>query len=162
MQMCLLCPKVALDGFRHDQLEDTAEIKRLQRARRVAISHAYSQALKTFQVLSPPSMRLLYSADYLCRARKAVTRCARTHHLKRARWIVHTRMPGRPFRSLNLPSCFHRDLTNSFAERAGLSRFVQGPTASQEQGGSPSPSPTRKPARPFRSLALPSYFHRDL
>ena len=78
MQMCLLCPEVALDGFRHEQLEETAEIKRLQRARRVAISHSYSQAMKTFQVLSPPSMRRLCSADYLCRARKAVTRFART------------------------------------------------------------------------------------
>ena len=58
MQICLLCPKVALDGFRHEQLEETDEIKRLQRARRVAISHAYSHALKTFQVLSPASMRL--------------------------------------------------------------------------------------------------------
>ena len=39
MQMCLLCPEVALDGFRHEEeLEETAEIKRLQRARRVAIS----------------------------------------------------------------------------------------------------------------------------
>ena len=45
MQMCLLCPEVALNGFRHEQLEETAEIKRLQRARRVAISHACSQAL---------------------------------------------------------------------------------------------------------------------
>ena len=54
MQMCLLCPEVTLDGFRHEQLEETAEIKRLERARRVAISHAYSQALTTFQVLSPP------------------------------------------------------------------------------------------------------------
>ena len=62
MQMCLLCPEVALDGFRHEQLEETAKIKRLQR---VAISHAYSQALKTLQVLSPPSMRLLYTVDYL-------------------------------------------------------------------------------------------------
>ena len=62
MQMCLLCPKVALDGFRHEQLEETAEIKRFQRARRVAISHTYSRALKSFQVLSPPFMRLLYSA----------------------------------------------------------------------------------------------------
>ena len=91
MEMCLLCPKVTLDGFKHDQLEETAEIKRLQRARRVAISHAYSHALKTFQVLSPPSMRLLYSSYCLCRARRAVTRCARTHRLKRARRIVHTR-----------------------------------------------------------------------
>ena len=73
-----------------------------------------------------------------------------------------TRKPERPFRNLALPSCFHRDLKNSFAERGGLSRFVQGPTASQEQGGSPSPPPTCKPARPFRSLALPSCFHRDL
>ena len=81
--MCLFCPEVALDGFRHEQFQETAEIKRLQRARRVAISHAYSHAFKTFQVLSPPSMRLSYSFDYLCRARRAVTRCARTHHLKR-------------------------------------------------------------------------------
>ena len=75
---------------------------------------------------------------------------------------MHTRKPAKPFRSIALPSCFHRDLQNSFAERAGLSRFVQGPIASQEQGGSPSPPPTRKPARPFRSIALPSCFHRDL
>ena len=90
MQMCLLCPEVALDGFRHEYLEETAEIKRLKRARRVAISHAYSPALKTFQVLSPPSMRLLYSAHYLCRARRAVTFCARTHRLKRARRILRS------------------------------------------------------------------------
>ena len=94
MQMCLSCPQVALDGFRHKQLEETAEIKRLQRARRVAISHASSPAVKTFQVLSPPFMRLLYSVDYLCRARKAVTRCARTHRLTRARRIVHS--PAHP------------------------------------------------------------------
>ena len=143
--MCQLCPEVALDSFRHEQLEETAEIKRLQRARRVAISHANSHALKTLQVLSPPCMRLLCSADYLRRAWKAVTHCARTHHLKRARRIVPTRKPGTPFRSLALPICFQMDLTNSFAERAGLSRFVQGLTASQEQGGSPSPTPTRKP-----------------
>ena len=47
-----------------------------------------------------------------------------------------TRKPERPFRNLALPSCFHRDLTNSFAERRGLSRFLQGPNALQEQGGS--------------------------
>ena len=88
MQMCLLCPKVALDGFRHVQFEETAEIKRLQRAQRVAISHAYSHALKTFQVLSPPSMRLLYSAYCLCRARRAVTLCARTYRLTRARRVA--------------------------------------------------------------------------
>ena len=34
VQMCLLCPEVALDIFRHEQLEGTAEIKRLQRAMR--------------------------------------------------------------------------------------------------------------------------------
>ena len=99
MQMCLLYPEVALDGFRHEQLEETAEIKRLERAQRVAISHAYSHALQTFQVLSPASRRLLYSPDYLCRARMAVTRCAKTHHLTRSRRIVPTRKPERPFRS---------------------------------------------------------------
>ena len=45
--MCLSCPEIALGGFRHVQLEGTAEIKRLKRARRIAISHAYSQALRT-------------------------------------------------------------------------------------------------------------------
>ena len=122
-----------------------ARTHRLTRARSLAISHAYSQALITFQVLSPAFRRLLYSPDYLCRARRAVTRFARTHHLKRTRGIVHTRKPGRPFRSLAFPSGSHRDLTNSFAERGGLSRFVQGPTALKEQRGSPSPAPTRKP-----------------
>ena len=162
MQMCLLCPEVALDGFRHEQLEETAEIKRLERARRVAISHAYTHALTTFQVLSPPSMRLLCSSDYLCIARTAVTRCARTHHLKRARRIVHTRNPARPFRSLALPSGLQTNLAYSYAELGGLSRFVQSPTASQEQGGSPFPPPTRKPARPFRSLALHLCFQMNL
>ena len=51
--MCLLCPEVALDGFRREQLEETAEVKRLQRARRIAITHAYSQALNTFQGPQP-------------------------------------------------------------------------------------------------------------
>ena len=88
MKMCLLCPKVALDGFKHEQFEETAEIKRLQRARRVAVSPAYSHALKTFQVFSPPSMRLLYSAYCLCRARRAVTLCARTYRLTRARRVA--------------------------------------------------------------------------
>ena len=45
---------------------------------------------KTFQVLSPPSRRLLYSLNLLCRSRRAVTWCALTHRLKRARRISHT------------------------------------------------------------------------
>ena len=48
-----------------------------------------------------------------------------------------TRKPGRPFRSLALPSCFKMDPKNSWAEHGGLSRVVQGPTASKEQGLSP-------------------------
>ena len=139
-----------------------ARTHRLTRATRVAVSRAYSKALKTFRVLSPPSRRSLYSPDNICRARRAVTRFARTHHLKRTRGIVHTRKPARPFRSLALPSCFNRDRSNSFAERGGLSRFVQGPTASKEQGGSCAPMPTRKLARPFRSYALPSCSYRDI
>ena len=149
MQMCLLCPEVALDGFRHEQLEETAEIMRLQRARRVAISHAYSQAVTTFQVLSPPFMRQLFSADYLCRARWAIKFCARTHRLKGARRILRSPCPPARLQYLSgsyvLPSYFNRDLFTSFAERRGLSRFVQGPTALQEQRGSLSPAPTRKP-----------------
>ena len=80
----LMVPNGSLEQLKRARRAVTrsARTHRLKRARRVPISHANSQAMKTFRVLSPPSRRLLYSSDYLCRARRAVTRCARTHHLQ--------------------------------------------------------------------------------
>ena len=208
-----MCPEVALDGFRHEQLEETAKIKRLQRARRVAISHAYSHALKTFQVLSLPSMRLLYSVDHLCKARRAVARCARTHRLKEARTIVHflaypqarktfqvinpplmlpeksenqlngaqravtrcarTHRPGtvatspysqalKTFQAFNPPSrrllCSPDVLCKALR---AVTRCARTHRLTQARRVAISP-PTRKPGRPFRSLALPSCFQMDL
>ena len=51
------------------------------------MSRAYSPALKTFQGLSLPFMLPKGSNKQLCRACRAVTLCARTHRLTRARRI---------------------------------------------------------------------------
>ena len=67
-----------------------------------------------------------------------------------------TRKPARPFRSLALSLCFHMDLTDSFAERGGLSRFAQGPTALQEQTGVAVSRAYSKALKTFRVLSPPS------
>ena len=130
--MYLFCLEIALDGFRHEQLEETAEIKRLTRARRVAISHAYSKAWKTFQVLSPAFRRSLYSPDHLCRARRAFTRLCedpppQTSKEDRPLPCLPASV-GRPFKSSALMLCLQIDLQKC-AVRSGLILADQGSIA---------------------------------
>ena len=111
MQMCLLCPKVAWMALGTSNSKETAEIKRLQRARRVAISQAL---LASVEDLSGSSGLLSCGFFILLTTyaeRGGLSRVVlRTHHLTRARRIAPTRKPARPFGSMDLPSCLQRDL----------------------------------------------------
>ena len=60
----------------------------LTRARRVTVSPAHPQACKTFQVHSPSFKLPQGYYKQLCRARTAVTLCARTHRPTRARSLA--------------------------------------------------------------------------
>ena len=81
-----------------------ARTHRLTRARRVAISPAHPQACKTFQVHSPPFMLPQGSYEQLCRARRAVTLCARTHRLKRARRVAVSPAHPQACKTFQVPS----------------------------------------------------------